>query len=392
MTSPMSHLFDRGSYERVGLPIEHAETLPPWCYTSEEFFRREVERIFVPAWNFFGRADRIPNPGDYFAVDFVGVPIIITRDSERGLRAFANSCRHRSTRLVSGEGNCRGFVCPYHAWTYGLNGALRGGPGVDQIKKFNRSDYGLIEFKVDTWGGFLFVNFDNRPGSLAEWLGDLPDQMASYDCENLRLCKRAEFEVACNWKSHIENSVEDYHVPYVHSYTLQQIQGGYEHFYPKTKGNWLAMRERHEGTRALLTEDLAHAFPPIATLQGHAAEGTNFVCLFPSTLLAFTVDSMWYIELYPQGPHATKLVVGMCFPASTTVRPDFEEKSKYYYKRWVRAVGEDNGITELQLRGLNSPFARPGRITAFEPLIPQLGRWWVDRIIDDRRVPADAAQ
>jgi len=382
MQKQTTQMFDAAAYCRVGLPVEEAESLPPWCYTSTEFYHAEVDGIFMHAWNFLGRAERIPNPGDFFTVDLVGVPLLVVRDKAGRVRAFANSCRHRGTQLVSGEGKCRQFICPYHAWTYGLDGALRGGRGVSQIRGFNKAENGLKEFKVDLWGGFVFVNFDDNSRSLRDWLGDLPEQMASYDCDKLVLCRREEFEVACNWKCHIENSVEDYHVPHVHSYTLQKIQGGYEHLYPATLGNWLVMRERHAGTRALLAEDLEHAFPPIATVKGHAAEGTNFVCLFPSTLLAFTVDSMWYIELYPQGPHATKLVVGMCFPASTVKRSDFREKSQYYYRRWVRAVGEDNGITELQLKGLRSPFARAGRITNLEPLIPQMGRWWIDRVLN----------
>jgi phenylpropionate dioxygenase-like ring-hydroxylating dioxygenase large terminal subunit len=381
-------MFDPANYAQVGLPLDHAVTLQPWCYTSEEFFRAEVDGIFMHAWNFFGRAERLPNPGDFFTVDFVGVPVLIVRDQQKRLRAFANTCRHRGTQLVCGEGNRRAFACPYHAWTYGLDGSLRGGRGIDDLPNFDKSENGLKEFRLETWGGFIFVNFDDHAESLADWLGDLPQQMASYDCENFVLCKSAEFDVACNWKSHIENSVEDYHVPHVHSYTLQQIQGGYEHFYPTTRGNWLVMRERHEGTRALLAEDSAYALPRIATVQGHAAEGTNFVCLFPCTLLAFTTDSMWYIELHPRGPWSTSLTVGMCFPKSSVERPDFAEKSAYYYKRWVKAVGEDNGITELQLRGLRSSFARQGRITDLEPLIPQMGRWWIDRVMRQHQAVA----
>jgi len=378
----VSEMFQAASYEGLRLSAGESETLPPWCYTSPEFFRAEIDCIFRRSWNFFGRVDQVPNPGDYFTRELAGVPLIIVRDRGGEIRAFANTCRHRGTLVASGEGNCRSFVCPYHGWVYGLDGALRGGRGLKTIASFDPSKHGLKEFRVESWGGYIFVSFDDEIESLDLWLGNLPAQMRSYDCENFRLCRRVEFDVACNWKSHIENSVEDYHVPLVHSYTLQKIQGGYEHSYPETRGNWLVMRERHDGTRALLVEDLEHALPRIATLEGHAAEGTNFVCLFPSTLLAFTVDSMWYIELYPQGPHLTKLAVGMCFPASTIARADFEQKSAYYFKRWITAVSEDNGITELQLRGLRSPFARTGRFTTLEPLIPRMGRWWVDKVLN----------
>jgi choline monooxygenase len=379
---PASEFLDSSSYKGIDLPPSQALTLPPWCYTSPDYFDIEAERVFARSWNFFGRADRIPEPGDFFTVDYVGNPIIILRDQAGSIRAFANTCRHRGTQLLSGEGKCKTIICPYHGWSYGLDGSLKAGRGLKEIEDFDRAQNGLHEFRVGLWGGFIFVNLSDDGGSLEEWLGDLPDQMASYDSDNLVLCRRVEFDVACNWKSHIENSVEDYHVPYVHSYTLQKIQGGYNDFYPETRGNWLVMREQHEGTRALLVEDLGHALPRIATLEGHAAEGTNFVCLFPSTLLAYTVDSMWYIELLPQSVGHTKLAVGMCFPKSSLARPDFSEKSAYYYKRWVKAVSEDNGITEKQLIGLRSPFATRGRLTPLEPLVPKMARWWIDKILN----------
>src|SRR5438270_7709088 len=107
-------LFDPRHYEGVRRPLLDAETLPAWCYTSPAFYRREVERIFRKVWNFLGAADQIPNPGDYFTVTFAGVPIIVLRDGAGQLRAFANSCRHRGSELLSGSGNCKLISCPYH--------------------------------------------------------------------------------------------------------------------------------------------------------------------------------------------------------------------------------------------------------------------------------------
>ncbi|MBH61497.1 MAG: hypothetical protein CL569_03400 [Alphaproteobacteria bacterium] len=116
--SPMSvatdAMFDPTSYDGVRLPLEDAETLPPWCYTSEAYYRAEVEHMFMKVWDFLGRADRIPNPGDFYAVKHVGVPIIFVRGNDGEVHAYSNSCRHRGTRLVEGEGNCKAFVCPYH--------------------------------------------------------------------------------------------------------------------------------------------------------------------------------------------------------------------------------------------------------------------------------------
>lgn len=379
---PPDVMFNEASYQAVFQPIDSVKSLPPWCYTTEEFFAAEVEHIFMKTWNFFGNESRIPSPGDYFCEMFLDIPLIVARGKDGKIRAFSNSCRHRGARLIEGEGNTKVFRCPYHWWVYDLDGKLRSAVGMRDVVNFDHAKNGLVEFPVETWDGFIFVRFVQDGPSLADHLGDLPEQMAAYDCGNLVETKRIDFLVKCNWKNHIENSVEDYHVPMVHSGTLNKLEGGYEHFNPPTTGNWLNMRERHAGTRALLREDAHHALPRIPGIHGHAAEGTNFVCLFPCTLLALTVDSVWYVRLAPYGPHSTRVTLGTLFPRASVERPDFAEKAAYYYKRWVVAVAEDNEITETQLEGLKSPFASSGRLSRDEPVVPQMGAWWARVVLN----------
>ena len=112
-----TNILDPALYEKVRRPVMEAEQLPAWCYTSPEFYEREVDRIFMRTWNFVGRADLIPKPGDYLTVDLVGVPVILIHGDDGVIRAFSNACRHRGTRLLSSEGNCRAIRCPYHSWT-----------------------------------------------------------------------------------------------------------------------------------------------------------------------------------------------------------------------------------------------------------------------------------
>ena len=107
-------LFDPATYACVRRPLAQAETLPPQCYTSDAFFRREVEHIFLKVWNLIGREDYVPNPGDFFTIELVGIPVIIMRGRDRTIRAFVNSCRHRGAKLLDGDGNCKTIRCPYH--------------------------------------------------------------------------------------------------------------------------------------------------------------------------------------------------------------------------------------------------------------------------------------
>ncbi|MGE0164920.1 MAG: aromatic ring-hydroxylating dioxygenase subunit alpha, partial [Dongiaceae bacterium] len=228
-------MFDPNTYANIRRPLLDAETLPNWCYNSDEFYRLEVDRIFGKVWNFFGRAESIPNPGDYRTVNFVGTPIIIVRANDGSLKAFANTCRHRGARIATGDGKCRHFVCPYHGWVYNLDGSLKACAGMEKTHNFDKAEYGLIPIRLESWGGFVFLNFDNDAEPLCDYLGDLPEQMESYNCTDLVLTCKQEYELNCNWKLHIENAVEQYHVPMVHRTTLQKKKC--EYVETRTRGN-----------------------------------------------------------------------------------------------------------------------------------------------------------
>ena len=207
---------DRSTFDSVFRSVEEAESLPAWCYTSEEYYRLEVRNLFSRTWNFFGHVDQVAEPGDFIAVDYVGVPILIVRGADGELRAFANNCRHRGTPVADGEGNCRAFTCPYHGWVYDLDGRLHSAPGMERAKKFDAAEYGLRRLRLETCGCFVFVNFDDDAPPLADYLGDFPDLMASYRLDELSLVRKRVHEVDCNWKVHIENAMEEYHLPMVH--------------------------------------------------------------------------------------------------------------------------------------------------------------------------------
>ena len=372
---------DRSTFDSVFREVEEAESLPAWCYTSEEYYRLEVRNLFSRTWNFFGHVDQVAEPGDFIAVDYVGVPILIVRGNDGEIRAFANNCRHRGTPVADGEGNCRAFTCPYHGWVYDLDGKLHSAPGMERARKFDASGYGLRELRLETCGCFVFVNFDNDAPPLADYLGNFPELMGSYGLDELALVRKRVHEVDCNWKVHIENAMEEYHLPMVHGATLNPKE--MEHSAAPTEGAWLDIREHHDAhTRSLLIEDLEHELPHIEGLEGRAAMGTNYVCLNPSTMLGMTLDSVWYLELQPQGPNRTRVIHGACFPRKTVERPDFEAKVPYYYKRWDTTLAEDNAVAALQQRGLKSPLAPRGRFSHLEPLVPQLAQWWVERTLD----------
>jgi phenylpropionate dioxygenase-like ring-hydroxylating dioxygenase large terminal subunit len=374
-------IFDPALYASVRRPSLEAETLPPWAYTSQEFYEREVERIFMKVWNFLGRADHIPNPGDYFTLNFAGVPLIIARDRAGGLRAFVNSCRHRGTILVEGDGNCRAFKCPYHSWAYSLEGELLGAPEMERTLNFDSSNSPLLAVRLETWAGFLFINFDPNAEPLTDYLGDLPDNLAGHTASDLVCVRRKAYDLNCNWKLFAENAKESYHIATVHRKTINQYASAdvAKYDYVAVRGQYAMNYAQHPGSMALLKGDAG--FPLIETLEGRAREGTLSPLIFPSTYIAATIDTLWYLELHPHGPDRTTLIHGACFPRKVVDRPDFHEVVKNYYKRWDITIEEDNVICELQQRGVSSPIWRQGRFCFREAVVHQIDNWVLDHVL-----------
>lgn len=374
-------LFDPTIHARVRRPLLEAETLNPACYTSQRFYEREVETIFMKEWNLLGRADYIPNPGDYYTVDFVGVPLVIVRGDDNEVRAFVNSCRHRGSKIATGQGSSRALKCPYHGWIYKLNGALLGCAGMESAKGFDRADYPLISVNTDLWGGFVFVNFDPGCESLASFLGNIGNVFESYHLENMVCTRRAEYEVACNWKIYVENAMEAFHVPHVHRSSINRQRGSVKNdrTFDSTEGNWVVMHKQHEGSRAVLVGD--KGFPALQQLQGKAALGTYYPLIFPSTMLGCTIDCMWFLEIHPLGATRMKLIVGSCFSRETKERDDFDEIAANYYKRWDITTREDIDISVVQQQGVSSPLSRPGRLSEHEPLVHAIDNWVLDHVL-----------
>ena len=374
-----SVVFDPNAYAAVRRPLAEAECLPPWCYTSQDFYQREVDRIFLRTWNFVGREDELPNPGDYQVFDFVGQSVILVRDRANKLHAFLNSCRHRGTRLLDGRGQCRAITCPYHAWAYSLSGQLVATPGMEDIINFDKKDWGLKPVRLESWGGLVFINFSDTGPDLRTHLGDFTEVFGSYHFEDMVLTRRVDYELDCNWKLYVENAMEDYHTPTVHRGSI-----GLQKTIPEdSHGEWDAIHMEAADTIAVLPGEKT-TFPHIPTLKGKAATGAYFALIYPAAFFGTTKDCMWFLQTIPLGPAKMKLSVGSCFPKSTVARPDFQEVVQRYYTRWDKSIPEDNGISERQQAGLSTSLATPGRLSLREPVVHTIANWVLDHVLDRR--------
>src|SRR2546430_15042191 len=151
-----------------------AKTLPQHYFIAPEVFAAEREKIFSKQWLLLGHQSEVANPGDYFVREVAGESLIVTRDKRGAVHVFFNVCRHRGTRLCEEErGHATAIQCPYHAWTYGLDGRLIGSPHMDEVPGFDRSNYSLHRVNLEVWEGFIFVNLANDPMRLEEWFAPL---------------------------------------------------------------------------------------------------------------------------------------------------------------------------------------------------------------------------
>ena len=379
-----TNIFAPNHYAATRLPLHQASTLPGWCYVSDEWYAREVDTLFRRDWLCVGRLDQIAAPGDYFTIELLQHPLIVVRDEKSQVRVHSAVCRHRGAVVASGAGHCRAFVCPYHSWTYALSGALVATPGspppMAGAEGFATKDYGLSPVRADTWGGFIFVNFDGAAPPLVDWLGDLPAFLADYDLENMRWTHRDEYQVGCNWKVWLENAFENYHAMTIHRRHMDPNKPQNWRF-ERTKGPWEAMFSK----RSIVAYS---GLPEIPGLDAAKAAGLYHVWIQPSVQLILTSSYMKFRQYLPQGAQKLRLYENWAFPKSTVARPDFDDLvGPAYYDKYSQIVREDLAINPNVQSGLASGAYRPGRYSPEEYIVHRIANRVLDRVVG----PDDAA-
>jgi choline monooxygenase len=219
-------------------------TLPYRWYADPEILRREQERIFRSTWQYAGHAGELPGPGTYLTTLAGRTPVVVTRARDGELRAFLNVCRHRGFPVAQGSGRRETIQCPYHAWTYGLDGSLRSAPRSEELAEFPRDELGLRRVAVGTWGPFLFVNAGPDPEPLADALGSMPAQVAELglDVDELVFHKRWETELEANWKIVCENFLECYHCQVAHPQLAEMLDTSADAYALSTDGRLSSQR------------------------------------------------------------------------------------------------------------------------------------------------------
>jgi Rieske 2Fe-2S family protein len=354
-----------------------AFTLPARYYTDTSLFRRELDGLFGTMWFYAARSEEIAAPGQYVVREINGHNIVVTRNERGRVRAFHNVCRHRGTRLCSeSAGQLPGSVqCPYHAWTYDLDGRLIGAPHMDEVPHFNRADYPLLPVDADEWDGHVFLTLADDPPALAEQLGPLVAKFASWGMQDLRRGHRIVYDVKANWKLIIQNYNECLHCPNLHpalNKLSHYLSGENEPLRPTYMGGLMDLRP---GVETLSMDGTC----PRAILPGLSAEDARrvyYYCIFPNMMLSLHPDYMLTHTLWPIAPDRTINVCEWHFQPSELARPDFDASDCIAF--WDMTNKQDWHVCELSQAGISSPVYMPGPYSNREDLLYAFDRFIVE--------------
>ena len=347
--------------QNTAQPFERARAMPPSVYTSGEFMQAELDHIFAQDWYCVGRADALANAGDYTTAELAGQPILVIRDGDGGLRAMSNVCLHRMSTLLHGRGNARSIVCPYHAWTYNLDGSLRGAPAMTRNEGFCKDQYKLPKVRCQEWLGWVFVTLNVDAPDVAEQLAQVEGMVAGYDMTNYTETFYEEHEWDTNWKVLAENFMESYHLPVCHAATVGALSRLEDMVCPPG----LPAFNYH----TILKDDtlrIALAHPSNDRLKGEERRTTFLLAIYPSLLITLTPGYFWYLSLHPIAPGRVHIRYGGGMSDDYAGDSDAQDNFVALKKLLDYVNEEDRGCTEKVYHGLSSNAAEPGHLSHLE--------------------------
>lgn len=364
-------------------PFESAVTLPAACYTDPAFFAAEVETIFRGDWVCIGRADEVPNPGDYACAEMVGEPLVMVRGEDRALRVFSSVCRHRSMPVASGAGNARSLVCPYHAWTYDLTGRLVGAPEMGKTPDFDAKSVCLPEIRHTVWLGFVMVNLDGRAEPFAPPLAPLEARIANWRLDEMRSVAHYAFDYPWNWKVMIDNYIECYHHPTIHGKSLEPSMPGRASYFEPEEGPFSIMqmpyRKGHRPTDPRRPGDDAPRLPLIETLDEAELSRGATLQILPTLLVSLYPTHMDYYCMFPEGPSRLRLRKSFCVLPEQMARPDYEAGIAATTANYLKYAPEDLGVCRGLQSGLSAGLSQPSRYCHME-----VGDWRFAKYVAER--------
>jgi phenylpropionate dioxygenase-like ring-hydroxylating dioxygenase large terminal subunit len=369
------------SFEASTRDVNDACLLPPGLYTSDEWYAFEKEAIFGRSWLCVGRASQIPEPGDWYAFEIADEPLIVVRDKRGDVRVLSAVCQHRGMVVVEGSGNCSKFTCPYHHWSYGLDGRLLGTPAMEQAIGFDKKDHGLPALPVELWHGFIFTTFDPDPEPLAPSLWELDEPLANFELDtSVFRAGKTLTDLPWNWKVMLENFNDPYHASRLHEPLQTFAPSGMSDFFEwRDDANHVSRIQHFTQIDGSFNPTMKCLLPVFPRLSDDERKRGMFVLIPPTLALAVVPDEVAYFIVKPQSATTITIDIGYCFDPKALEEPLFE----YLFEQAEAGVNnfnvQDVYADTMVQRGLRSRFAPRGRYSWQEGTLPQLNRWLVQR-------------
>ena len=336
-----------------------AYTLPRQYFTSVEIFWEEMEYIFYENWLCVGRAEQIARPGEYFLHEIGDESIIVLRDAAGTARAFYNVCRHRGTQLCEAPRGrfAKSIQCPYHAWTYALDGRLIGVPSLENMAYLDKDNYPLHTVDLESWEGFLFINLSRQPEPFDRAFAAILERFRPWHMDTLQVVERIEYEVQANWKLIAENYNECYHCPVIHP-RLNQLSHYRSGDNVLTEGRILGGYMGLTNGESSMSHSGRLCAPPLGDVAGADLERVYYFSLFPNMLLSLHPDYVMVHTLRPERVDRTTVVCQWLFDPAAVADPEIDPGDAVEF--WDTTNREDWHACELSQRGLRSRAYKPG--------------------------------
>lgn len=364
---------DSAILDAINQETDKAIGLPNPAYTSDMYSALERDGLLARTWVCVGAAGSLSAKGEIRPVSVLGLPLFMVRDRD-GVNVFHNVCSHRGHQLVDAPCRMTGVIrCPYHSWTYGFDGKLRGtphigGPGVHQAEGFDKSLHGLRRVRSATWMDLVFVNLSGDAPPLEEFLSPLMKRWRSFlsddDPSRLRLAREDDnftLEIDANWKLAVENFCEAYHLPWIHP-GLNLYSRLEDHYHIIEAGHFAG-----QGTR-VYDPVYRHgaAFPEFSGWPGDKKKVAEYIALFPNVLLGLHVDHFYAVVLIPVSHNRTVEEMYIYYLDDAAELDTYWESRRTTREAWRSIFSEDIGVVEGMQRGRSSPAFGGG---AFSPVM-----------------------
>ena len=388
----LSEVLDIKKIEAVNKPIEKAHGLPNECYTSEKYMMIERERVFQDKWTVIGIGSSVPNPGDALPYNLLGIPLIILRDKEREIRVFHNVCSHRGHKLLDKPCSLKNLLrCPYHSWSYDLEGKLVatphiGGLNIHESEKFEKSKSNLKEVRSKIWMDIIFININNNEIEFNEYVRPLEDRWLKFiskDDQNSLIYSRDygyfSLDVKSNWKFAIENYCESYHLPWIHP-ELNKVSNISDHYHIQGLPNRYAGQGSNKYEQPLKGNK---SFANFSNWPKEFSKNSEYIALFPNVMIGLHIDHFYVFWLEPISVNETKEHLAMYYVGEESANgKEFESMRKENSRFWKDVMSEDIKAIEGMQEGRSSPSYNGGN---FSPVMDnpthQFHKWVAGNLV-----------